>query len=144
MTRLQKVFCKKQREVCLVLSILFLSTLKFAVIISAVTAFVQEVSVVCAFKFFFMYMQNYAYSVLTLSVGWQEGHPACRELSVGNSGSSDLTTLLPCIGVQFAPRHLHRLLLVCLSYQVVLECGPLNEGVCMSIMQTKYFYILMM
>jgi len=26
---------------------------------------------------------NFAFSALTLSVGWQEGHPACKKLSGG-------------------------------------------------------------
>jgi len=28
-----------------------------------------------------MYVYVYAFSALTLLVGWQEGHPACKKLS---------------------------------------------------------------
>ena len=38
-------------------------------------------------KLFFIYYMNiyifYAFSALTLLVGWQEGHPACKKLSGG-------------------------------------------------------------
>jgi len=38
---------------------------------------------------------NYAFSALTLLVGWQEGHPACKKLSGGM-----LTWLSVCGEVQ--------------------------------------------
>jgi len=33
--------------------------------------------------FIFMFCIPYAFSALTLLVGWQEGHPACKKLSGG-------------------------------------------------------------
>jgi len=36
---------------------------------------------VCVFPYSFPYF--YAFSALTLSVGWQEGHLACKKLSGG-------------------------------------------------------------
>ena len=38
----------------------------------------------CTIQFFFkLIVFNIAFSALTLLVGWQEGHPACKKLSGG-------------------------------------------------------------
>ena len=49
----------------------------------------------------FHYFSVQAFSALTLLVGWQEGHPACKKLSDGGAG-----------------------VVICLGVRCRLACGP--------------------
>ena len=90
-------------------------------------------SLICAF----------AFSALTLLVGWQEGHPACNKLSGGVlAWLSVWSELQTCIWPSWYHCHLLSLasfksrLVLSFWYRltrVVLEKGPLNGCVCASL-----------
>jgi len=88
------------------------------------------------------------FSALTLLVGWQEGHPACKKLSGGLLvWLSVLSEVQTCIWPSWC--HCHSLFLasvksrVVLPFwyrltQVVLDKGPLNGCVCVCVLDRRY------
>jgi len=90
-----------------------------------------------------------AFSALTLLVGRQEGHPACKNLSGGVLAWLSVWTLQQCAELHMAQlMPLHSLSLssvksrLVLSFwyrltQVVLDKGPLNGCVCVCVVVKK-------
>jgi len=87
-----------------------------------------------------LYCTVFAFSALTLLVGWQEGHPACKKLSGGLlAWLSVWSEVQTCIWPSWC--HLHSLSLASVKSRLVLpflyrltvvvpEKGPLNGCVC--------------
>jgi len=86
------------------------------------------------------FVPRLSFSALTLLVGWQEGHPACKKLSGGvRAWLSVWSELQTCIRPSWFHCHLLSLasvksrLVLPFWYRltrVVLEKGPLNRCVC--------------
>ena len=98
----------------------------------------------------FVSLSAFSFSALTLLVGWQEGHPACKNLSGGVlarlSVCSEVQTCMPPIWC-----HCHSLslasvksrLVIPLYYrltQVVPEKGPLTGCVCVCVCVCSYIF----
>jgi len=94
-------------------------------------------------------MQYSAFSALTLLVGWQEGHPACKKLSDGVlAWLSVWSEVQICISPSWCHSHpvisyftkiQNGLPFWCQLTQVVLEKRPLNE--CSSVVvQTRWTF----
>ena len=89
------------------------------------------------------FISVHAFSALTLLVGWQEGHPACKKLSGGVlAWLSFWSEVQTCIWPSCC--HCHSLSLASVKSRldlpfwylltwVVPEKGPLNECVCMCV-----------
>ena len=91
----------------------------------------------------------FAFSALTLLVGWQEGHPACKNLSGGVlAWLSVWSEVQTCIWPSWC--HCHPLSLASVKSRlvlpfwyrltrVVLDKGPLNGCVCVCVVFVKCF-----
>ena len=104
--------------------------------------FVRQCFISCAFNYGILYSRyaanicTYAFSALTLLVGWQEGHPACKKLSGGVlAWLSVWSEVQTCIWPNWC--HCHSLSLASVKSRLVLpfwyrltwvfpEKGPLN------------------
>jgi len=95
------------------------------------------------YLFCLAYAANSAFSALTLFVGWQEGHPACKKLSGGmlewlSVWSEVQTCILPswCHCHSLSLSSVKSGLVLPFWYRltwVVLEKGPLNGCVCVRV-----------
>jgi len=99
-------------------------------------------------NFFLTFSVDLAFSALTLLVGWQEGHPACKKLSGGVLAWLSVwcevqTCIWPsgfhCHSLSLAPVK-SRLVLPFWYWltQVVPDRGPLNRCVCFSANHTTF------
>jgi len=95
--------------------------------------------------------RHLAFSALTLLVGRQVGHPACKKLSGGVLAWLSLwSEVQTCIWPSWCRCHSLSLASVksrlvlpfwCrLTYRVILDKGPLNESMCVYVCISRQFY----